>query len=59
MFKYSYLCVIFGSVATNVLRLKNVAKMQHQTITNIHKTLNKRTVPFQKIPKLAIFLNRC
>ena len=50
----------FGKyIAFNVLRLKNVAKMQHQTITNIHKTLNKRTVPFQIFPKPAIFLNRC
>ena len=40
MFKYSYLCVIFGSVATNVSRLKNVAKNQHQAFTNITKTLN-------------------
>ena len=43
----------------NVSRLKNVAKTQHQANTNIHKTLNWATAPFQKIPKPAIFLNRC
>ena len=43
----------------DVLRLKNVAKTQHQANTNIHKTLNWATAPFQKFPKLAIFLNRC
>ena len=46
-------------VSYNVLRLKNVAKMHHQAFTNIHKTLYKTTVPLQKIPKPAIFLNRC
>ena len=50
----------FGKyVAHNVSRLKNVAKNQHQAFTNIHKTLNLATAPFQKFPKLAIFLNRC
>ena len=50
----------FGKyVAHNVSRLKNVAKTQHQANTNIHKTLNWATAPFQKFPKLAIFLNRC
>ena len=50
----------FGKyIAFNVSRLENVAKMQHQAITNIHKTLNLATAPFQKFPKLAIFLNRC
>ena len=39
--------------------LKIVAKNQHQAFTNIHKTLNLATAPFQKFPKLAIFLNRC
>ena len=28
------------NIAANVLRLKNVAKMQHQAFTNITKTLN-------------------
>ena len=46
-------------LTANVSRLENVAKMQHQAITNIHKTLNLATAPFQKFPKLAIFLNRC
>ena len=30
----------FDSITANVSRLKNVAKMQHQAITNITKTLN-------------------
>ena len=47
------------TLAANVSRLKNVAKMQHQAFTNITKTLNWATAPFQKFPKLAIFLNRC
>ena len=42
-------------VSYNVSRLKNVAKAQHQAFTNITKTLNKTTAPFQKFPKLAIF----
>jgi hypothetical protein len=49
----------FVIIAANVLRLKNVAKNQHQANTNIHKTLNLATAPFQKFPKPAIFLNRC
>ena len=31
-------------IATNVLRLKNVAKMQHQAFTNITKTLNLKNM---------------
>ena len=31
MFKYSYLCVIFGSVATNVLQLGEVADFEALT----------------------------
>ncbi len=40
----------FLFVVVNVLRLKNVAKIQHQAFTNIHKTLNLVTAPFQKFP---------
>jgi hypothetical protein len=32
--------VISVELTANVLRLKNVAKMQHQAFTNITKTLN-------------------
>ena len=30
-----------------------MAKMQHQAFTNIHKTLNWATAPFQKIPETS------
>ena len=33
-----------GKVTYNVLRLKNVAKMQHQAFTNITKTLNLKNM---------------
>ncbi|WP_203228802.1 hypothetical protein, partial [Flavobacterium sp. LMO6] len=54
----------FSVSSENILHLtfrglKIVAKTQHQAFTNIHKTLNLATAPFQKFPKLAIFLNRC
>ena len=44
----------FGKyIVCNVSRLKNVAKNQHQAFTNIHKTLNWATAPFQKIPETS------
>ncbi len=33
--------------------LKIVAKNQHQAFTNIHKTLNLTTAPFQKFPETS------
>ena len=59
MFIFRLSITVGHKLTANFSRLKNVAKNQHQANTNIHKTLNWATAPFQIFPKPAIFLNRC
>ena len=57
MFKYSYLCVIFGSVATNVLQLGEVAEIEAQMFSFAQKFNRRTELVFSTKP--AILPNCC